>query len=387
MTAHEFRSRGAIAAVAMMVLLTGCASVTLVPAGRLTPVKDRVTDEAIARDLAIFDSYERRLSTAAPSPTGAQRYVAARAAEYVRVAREAYERNDRTHFVDDALAWAVADIETLERGNAEGALASVVPIPTGATPLDPALWARAEGLRKGAATLAQPEDVARAEGQLLRAGHVFLAGPACVDERPLAAANRFLDDADKGGKVPPPVVPARDSQPTPDTPVTPVTPADSNRGNNAVDTRPGCTSPDVLAGVPSIVHFALDKSFLAPETRTVLDALVATLKENPGIRVKLGGHTDVRASDAYNQALSERRVDAVRQYLRGKGLSDAQLMSQAFGEKRVLVDGTKAMDHARNRRVAITYIRCDGSEAQAIEQLNDIQLEAAKRKAIYKEKD
>ena len=387
MTAHEIRLRGAITSMAMLLVLTGCASVSMVPANRLTPVRDRVTDEAIARDLAIFDSYDRRLSTAAPNPTGAQRYVAARAAEYVRVAREAYERNDRTHFVDDALQWAAADIETLEQGNADGALTSVVPVPTGATPLDPALWARAEGLRKGAASLNDPEDVAKAEGQLLRAGHIFLAGPACVDERPLDAANRLLDEAEKGGKASPPVVAPKPEQPAPVTPVTPVTPPDSNRGNNSADTRPGCTSPDVLAGVPSIVHFALDKSFLSPETRTVLDALVAKLKENPGIRVKLGGHTDIRASDEYNQALSERRVKAVRDYLRSKGLSDAQLIAQGFGEKRVLATGTKAMDHARNRRVAITYIRCDGTEAQPIEQLNDIQLEAAKRKAAYKEKD
>ncbi|MEP7380812.1 MAG: hypothetical protein ABI910_03955, partial [Gemmatimonadota bacterium] len=304
MIAHGFRPRGALAVSAVMLFLTGCASVTMVPAGRLTPVKDRVTDEAIARDLAIFDTYDRRLSIAAPSPSGAQRYVAARASEYVRVAREAYERNDRTHFVDDALAWAASDIETLEQGNAERALASVVPIPTGAQPLDPALWARAEGLRRGAATLAEPEDVARAEGQLLRAGHIFLAGPACVDERPLAAASRFLDDAEKGGKLPPPVVPPPADRPTPVTPVTPVTPAnpaDSSRTNTPTDTRPGCSSPDVLAGVPSIVHFALDKSMLSPETKSVLDALVAKMAQNPGIRVKLAGHTDVRAPDDYNQ--------------------------------------------------------------------------------------
>ena len=86
--------RAAVTATAAMLLLTGCASVTMQPAGRLTPVRDRVTDEAIARDLAIFDSYDLRLSRVAPSPTGAERYVAARATEYVRVARDAYERNE-----------------------------------------------------------------------------------------------------------------------------------------------------------------------------------------------------------------------------------------------------------------------------------------------------
>ncbi|MCC6774212.1 MAG: OmpA family protein [Gemmatimonadaceae bacterium] len=374
--------RAAVAcAAATMLSLAGCASVTMQPAGRLTPVRDRVTDEAIARDLAIFDSYDRRLSRVAPSPTGAERYAAARASEYVRVARDAYERNDRTSFVEDALAWAAADIETLERGGAEAALASVVPLPTAAQPVDPAAWTRAEGLRRGAATLAKPEEVALAEGQLLRAGHAFLAGPACVDEVAMTAALRLLDVAEKGGRSTPIIPPDRIPQP----PVVQVTPSDSGKGGTPTT---ACTTPEVLAGVPSIVHFALDKSFLAPATRTVLDALAEKLAQNPGLRIVLAGHTDVRAPEPYNQALSERRVEAVRQYLRSKGLDDSRLTVKAFGETRVLTSGSKPMDHARNRRVAITYIRCDGTEAQPIEQLNDIQLEAARRKAAaMREKD
>ena len=380
---RPMRLRGSVAAAAvMMVVLTGCASVTMQPAGRLTPVRDRVTDEAIARDLAIFDSYDRRVSIVAPNPTGAERYIASRASEYVRVARDVYERNDRTSFVEDALAWAAADIETLERGGAEAALTSVVPIPAAAQPVDPAMWAKAEGLRRSAATLARPEEVALAEGQLLRAGHPFLAGPACVDEVATTAALRLLDVAEKGGRATPVIPPDRIAEP----PVVPVTPPDS--GARGATPTPGCTTPDVLAGVPSIVHFALDKSFLAPATKTVLDALAEKLAQTPGMRIVLSAHTDVRASEPYNQALSERRVASVRQYLRSKGLEDSRLTVQAFGETRVLTPGTKPIDHARNRRVAITYIRCDGTEAQPIEQLNDIQLEAARRKAAaVREKD
>lgn len=371
------RTTAAAGALLIAAVLTGCASAGRPVAGRLTPVRDRVTDEAIARDLATFDSYERRLGAAAPNPTGAARYVAARAAEYVRVAREAYERNDRTSFVDDALAWAAADIETLERNGAESALASVVPIPTAAQPVDAALWARAEGLRRGAATLASPEDVARAEGQLLRAGHAFLAGPACVAEPPVVAATRLLGDAEKG--KPDPRV-----GPTPDE--VPLAPREEPRPADPPKT--ACSTPDVLAGVPSIVHFALDRHALAPASRTVLDALVARLVEYPGIRVRLAGHTDVRASDAYNQALSERRVHAVRDYLTSKGVAADRIAIEALGERQVLVPGDGRQDHARNRRVALTYIRCDGTEAQPIEQLNDLQLEAVRRRAAAtKEKD
>lgn len=379
----RFRPFAAAASVAALsALLTGCAPATLIPANRLTPQRDRISDEAIARDLAIFDTYDRRLSAAAPNPSGAQRYVATRAAEYVRIAREAYERNDRTTFVDDALQWAASDIEMLERG-AVSTTPDAPPSGAFARGANEALWARTDELRRQAATLGASGDVARAEAQLLRAAHVFLTGPACIDESPLLAAARFLDVAGKSTITPPPanVPPAAIPEtPPPTRPAEPEPPRTPTR-------RSDCAAPDELRGVPSIVHFALDKHYLAPETKVVLDAMVEKLAPYTGVRVVLSGHTDVRAPDDYNQALSERRVNAVRDYLLQKGIAASRLDIQAFGEKRTLTSGAARMDHARNRRVAITYVLCDGSPLGPVEQLNDIQLEAAKRKAAYKEKD
>jgi len=374
MTVSRLQYRvAAAAATTLIALLAGCASANMIPAGRLTPVKDRVSDEAIARDLAIFDDYERRLSAAAPNPSGAQRYLAARATEYVRIARDAYERNDRTDFVEDALAWAAADIETLQRDGANAVMPSAVPMPKGTQRSDEALWSRADGLRRDAGSLSAPDDIARAEGQLMRAGYTFLAGPACIVDSPLVAATRYLNGVD-GSRLPSPL-PVPDVTPTQPMPVRPPiepTPPASPSAN--------CATPERLAGVPTMVHFALDKSFLAPTTKAVLDELVGKIGQYSGIRVVLSGHTDVRAPDDYNQALSERRVKSVRSYLVSKGLSEGRLSILAFGEKRVLVPGTKVMDHARNRRVAISYTLCDGSVVQPVEQLNDIQLEAARRK-------
>ena len=374
MTVRRLQLRvAAAAATTLIALLAGCASANMIPAGRLTPVRDRVTDEAIARDLAIFDDYERRLSAAAPSPSGAQRYLAARATEYVRIARDAYERNDRTDFVEDALAWAAADIETLQRDGANAVMPSAVPMPKGTQRSDEALWARADGLRRDVGSLSAPDDIARAEGQLMRAGYTFLAGPACIAESPLVAATRYLNGVD-GSRLPSPL-PVLDVTPTQPMPVRPPlesTPPATPSAN--------CATPERLAGVPTMVHFALDKSFLAPTTKAVLDELVGKIGQYAGIQVVLSGHTDVRASDDYNQALSERRVNSVRSYLVSKGLGAGRLSILAFGEKRVLVPGTKVMDHARNRRVAISYTLCDGSVVQPVEQLNDIQLEAARRK-------
>ena len=374
MTVSRLQYRvAAAAATTLIALLAGCASANMIPAGRLTPVKDRVSDEAIARDLAIFDDYERRLSAAAPNPSGAQRYLAARATEYVRIARDAYERNDRTDFVEDALAWAATDIETLQRDGANAVMPSAVPMPKGTQRSDEALWAKADGLRRDAGSLSAPDDIARAEGQLMRAGYMFLAGPACIVESPLVAATRYLNGVD-GSRLPTPL-PVPDVTPTQPMPVRP-----PNEPTPPTSPSANCATPERLAGVPTMVHFALDKSFLAPTTKAVLDELVGKIGQYSGIRVVLSGHTDVRAPDDYNQALSERRVKSVRSYLVSKGLSEGRLSILAFGEKRVLVPGTKVMDHARNRRVAISYTLCDGSVVQPVEQLNDIQLEAARRK-------
>jgi outer membrane protein OmpA-like peptidoglycan-associated protein len=365
-----------------LALLSACASVRVVPSGRLTPVKDRVTDEAIERDLAVFDTYEQRVNTSAPNPVGAQKYLAARATEYIRIARDAYERNDRSDFVEDALAWAAADIETLQRNGADAAMASVVPMPKTTQRVNDALWSRAERLRRAPNALAAPDEIARAEGQLLRSGHTFLAGPACVEESPFVLATRLLDGAEQTRiPTPPALVPdsarAVPTQPPPAPTPTPTPPPPRD-----------CATPDRLAGVPSIVHFALDRSDLSPETKEVLDRLVEKLSPYPGMHVVLAGHTDLRATDDYNQALSERRVRAVHAYLVSKGLAVSRLETRAFGEKRLLTRGTTVMDHARNRRVAVTYTVCDGSEMQPVEQLNDIQLEAARRKrAAQKEKD
>lgn len=383
------RWRRALALAVAVGTLTGC-GVTAVPMhGRLTPVRARITDEAIERDLALIAQYDRRIDAASPGGAGAQRYVATRAKEYLALARDAYERNDRSSFADDALGWALADLETLEKGGAATALAGPVPAPAGAREIGGDQWARAEQMRRDTTRLGAPEDVARAELALVRAAHAFLAGPACVVEGGVPLATRFLDDADSKKLPAPPERPLPEA-PRPEAP-RPEAPRPEDR---PVPPRPGdptgarrdCASPEDIAGVPNIVHFALDRSQLAATTREVLDQLVTKLAPYPAIRIVLAGHTDPRHTDAYNQALSERRVRAVRDYLLLKGVEASRLETRAYGESRLLVPGTTARDHARNRRVEISYALCDGTEVRPVEALSDLQLEAARRRAVL-EKD
>ena len=63
------------------------------------------------------------------------------------------------------------------------------------------------------------------------------------------------------------------------------------------------------------VNFAFDKSDIDAASAVVLDAAADQLKECPNVAVRVEGHTDWVGTDAYNQALSERRAESVRSHL------------------------------------------------------------------------
>ncbi|NJL10005.1 MAG: OmpA family protein [Calothrix sp. SM1_7_51] len=69
------------------------------------------------------------------------------------------------------------------------------------------------------------------------------------------------------------------------------------------------------------MHFALDKDNISPASTKVLDAIAEVLQQYPSIRIELQGHTDSRASDAYNRDLASRRALNSRNYLIQKGVA------------------------------------------------------------------
>jgi OOP family OmpA-OmpF porin len=80
--------------------------------------------------------------------------------------------------------------------------------------------------------------------------------------------------------------------------------------------------------------FDFDKAVLRPEGRTAMDGFVAKLRDITPETIIAIGHTDRFGSDKYNQALSERRVAAVKAYLVDKGVSSTRLHTEAKGETR-----------------------------------------------------
>ncbi len=104
-------------------------------------------------------------------------------------------------------------------------------------------------------------------------------------------------------------------------------------------------------------YFDYDKYTLKPKYAAKLNDVVQVLKKNPKIHVRIDGHTDSRGSDAYNLKLSERRANAVKDYLAGHGVKTDRLSIKGFGESRPAVPNTSEANMAKNRRVELTVVK------------------------------
>jgi outer membrane protein OmpA-like peptidoglycan-associated protein len=101
------------------------------------------------------------------------------------------------------------------------------------------------------------------------------------------------------------------------------------------------------------LKFHFDQAELRPEDRELLSRIAGILLTSQDYTVSVNGHTDDVGTDAYNQALSERRAQAVRDYLVKAGLPAGILSVTGHGKSLPLVKGTSEEARARNRRVEL----------------------------------
>jgi OOP family OmpA-OmpF porin len=81
------------------------------------------------------------------------------------------------------------------------------------------------------------------------------------------------------------------------------------------------------------VHFDFDQSTLKPEAQTILKRNIQMLKDNPKAKIRVAGYTSAAGTEAYNQALSERRAKAVQEYLINEGIiTPDRLSTIGYGE-------------------------------------------------------
>lgn len=108
------------------------------------------------------------------------------------------------------------------------------------------------------------------------------------------------------------------------------------------------------AGIAMDLLFRTDEAVLADSTGSRLNELATTVAAMPGIRVQLDGFADERGDENYNQELSQRRVEFVRQQLVAAGIEESRITLAAHGESPAQDDS--ADSYALERRVSLTLL-------------------------------
>ena len=123
-------------------------------------------------------------------------------------------------------------------------------------------------------------------------------------------------------------------------------------------TSPAFSERDALLQVDTF-YFDYDSSDLAIDSDDALDLhaeeLIAKLSADSSTVVTVEGHADERGTIEYNNALSNRRAEAVSQYLQAKGVPARHIETISYGELKPVTDGQDETSWALNRRVVVDY--------------------------------
>src|SRR6056297_138980 len=172
---------------------------------------------------------------------------------------------------------------------------------------------------------------------------------------------------------PAPVVAAAAAEPPPPppppapAPPPPPPPADTD-GDGVPDTLDRCPTTPAGVRVDSYgcscdytlsLTFGFDSAELTPEDKALLDELIPVLEALPQVRGVIEGHTDSRGPEAYNQQLSERRANAVKEYLDDAGIIGARFTTVGLGESQPVASNETEEGRAANRRVVFKRTDCN----------------------------
>ncbi len=98
------------------------------------------------------------------------------------------------------------------------------------------------------------------------------------------------------------------------------------------------------------IHFEINEAYLRKESLNILDRMIEALNRNKKIRLEIRGHTDITGTHQHNMKLSERRADAVREYMIKNGISPERLVAVGFGPDKPIGDNKTASGRQKNRR-------------------------------------
>jgi OOP family OmpA-OmpF porin len=87
-----------------------------------------------------------------------------------------------------------------------------------------------------------------------------------------------------------------------------------------------------------------------------LNSITTVLAANPNLKLEIGGHTDSTGSAAFNEKLSQRRAQAVMDYLVKHGIDASRLSAHGYGSSMPAASNSTAAGRAKNRRVELKPI-------------------------------
>ncbi|EMR04127.1 OmpA family protein [Cesiribacter andamanensis] len=105
------------------------------------------------------------------------------------------------------------------------------------------------------------------------------------------------------------------------------------------------------------IFFDFDKTTLREESFPELDKVVELMEQNPNLYIEIGGHTDDKGSDEYNERLSQGRAEAVREYITAKWIEPARVTARGYGESKPEVPNDTDDNRQINRRVEFTILQ------------------------------
>jgi len=114
------------------------------------------------------------------------------------------------------------------------------------------------------------------------------------------------------------------------------------------------------------ILFAVNKSDLTPNARTNLTNLASILQKYEDTDILIEGHTDADGTEEYNQALSERRADAVKAFLVNQGVTGVRMTTVGYGEMQPIDSNETAAGKTQNRRVEVAIMANEELQERAI---------------------
>jgi outer membrane protein OmpA-like peptidoglycan-associated protein len=188
-----------------------------------------------------------------------------------------------------------------------------------------------------------PEKIAKAKELGKKGVETYWACMTDEALKLLAEARKIAKEAE-GCQPPPPAPPKPEPPAPPPPPPAPPKPAPPPPA-------PAPAPAPKAAPVFDMVYFDGKKTNITPTAAKTLDRNGMILKENPNIKVEIGGHTDNLGPEKANQKISEKRALSVKKYLMDKfNISGDRLIVKGYGSMKPIADNKTEEGRSKNRR-------------------------------------